>query len=818
MIRRKRDNRGFTLAEVMMAVAIMAILAGVTFVGVNRYLKSMALLERNGIAKEIFVAAQNHLTIVKGQDYLGIAANGFGDEDGTSKNGCYTMGTSSAITDLMLPFGAVDETVRASGNYFIRYQKETGQVLDVFYWTDNGGRFDCKGVENSDFDSALEVKDTDGQLSWKGGVLGWFGGADVNTLPNNDPYSNPEIIVNNDDILFIEVVNKHSSTVNIKLFVEGLTSGAAGYIEYRGVAPTNSKHLVLDDVANINLIFSKINDSSSGNFGLTLKSDPSDPTKSIQFIPGEDIRVYAEAYDTGVIAGIGRSAAKTTNSLFQAVETDGATSTAYVSSFRHLENLYKKYSSMTLGGAIKAVQTKDLYWNKVSDNLSYVMHVAALRTRIGSDYPSGAAEINVFGAAKVDDYSVYYLPINPLFPDDPAFPSFEMEYDGAGYSINDVQIKCSGNAGLIGNMAGGSVHDLRLVNFSVTSTEGHAGALAGELKSNSDNGSYATKVTNVIAYNDDGIPGLDNGDVMTGNIVAEAEGKAAGGLIGYMQGANSSVDFGVNACAAALFVKSEKGDAGGLIGKTDGELSVKDSYSGGHTLFETGTYHTADKYWGGNDAEALADKVNVIGGGDVGGLIGNASGTIIAQCYSTCSAYGTGQSSNVGGLVGKAAKGGDDVGGISDCYATGYVSGSGENAGTPGTSNASVKILPSIGAFAGNVGAITPSNCNYFMIINERYDSTNPSAGYQYLSAVGNTEEASGISALDASVSTYDDFVGADKEWEAAEAYDTVLKAYYKNKYNLKSIKDLDSNLDEKYYVNTHYGDWPAPEIMVINS
>ncbi len=80
-ILRYKNRKGFTLAEVMMAVAIIAILAGVSFIGVTGYLRSMALLERDSIAKEIFIAAQNHLTMAKGQGYMGIVkADAKGEE------------------------------------------------------------------------------------------------------------------------------------------------------------------------------------------------------------------------------------------------------------------------------------------------------------------------------------------------------------------------------------------------------------------------------------------------------------------------------------------------------------------------------------------------------------------------------------------------------------------------------------------------------------------------------------------------------------------------------------------------------------------
>ena len=67
---KQRNKKGFTLAEIMMAVAIIGILSAVAFIGVARYLRSMAQLERDGIAREIYVAAQNHLAMAEGQGYL----------------------------------------------------------------------------------------------------------------------------------------------------------------------------------------------------------------------------------------------------------------------------------------------------------------------------------------------------------------------------------------------------------------------------------------------------------------------------------------------------------------------------------------------------------------------------------------------------------------------------------------------------------------------------------------------------------------------------------------------------------------------------
>ena len=69
----KLKNRiGMTLAEVLIVVGIIAVLGGVASVAVWNYQRSLGQLERDGIAKEIFVAAQNHLTAAYGAGYLGL--------------------------------------------------------------------------------------------------------------------------------------------------------------------------------------------------------------------------------------------------------------------------------------------------------------------------------------------------------------------------------------------------------------------------------------------------------------------------------------------------------------------------------------------------------------------------------------------------------------------------------------------------------------------------------------------------------------------------------------------------------------------------
>ena len=67
---RKRGKWGFTLAELLVVVAIITILVGVSFVAVLRYQSRLRRLEMDQTAKEIFLAAQNRLSLESSQGIM----------------------------------------------------------------------------------------------------------------------------------------------------------------------------------------------------------------------------------------------------------------------------------------------------------------------------------------------------------------------------------------------------------------------------------------------------------------------------------------------------------------------------------------------------------------------------------------------------------------------------------------------------------------------------------------------------------------------------------------------------------------------------
>lgn len=780
---RRRSNRGFSLAELMMAVAIIGILAGVSFIGVVNYLRSMALLERDGIAKEIFIAAQNHLTMAEGQNFYGILQEDkdgepihCGDSDVSDEDGIYYYVvngsgdiSSTEMISTMMPFGAIDETIRSAGSYIIRYQLKPALVLDVFYCSQNGSRFDRK-LGSDDYGDAKaargnsENNNKGARRNFKGDVLGWYGGEEASSLTPTTIEA-PDLKIVNGNTLYAEITNPNSSSsVKLRLLIEGVYSNASGYFDLDGSLDFDldgSLTVTLDDITTPSNGFSHINKQDGPRFSTFIKQKQSD---SPDFIPGEDIRLRVMAYDNSSLSNIAYSSYKTTNSLFASVD-DGVVS---ISSIRHLENLYKEISNFSRAAdtPLSVVQTTDLSWPEF--------------------LADSTTSISVY-AGMFHTCENMYMPVSPEYP---------LSYDGQNHNISGLSVTgknqslgvgedvayTGGNAGMFGTLKeNSSVKNLAILDAKIQTKQesgnGNAGALAGTANN--------TAIENVIAYNTKAY--TDHSNIVT-------DSGSAGGLVGEMIGGSISYS------AASLYVESKNGDAGGLVGTISGNgVTVSGCYSGGHT--DHGTYY---------DASTKAPLYNVIGFGNAGGLIGNSGEAAISNSYSTCSALsgkieeGTVQvtpDGYVGGLVGTGS------GSINNSYATGLVKGysSGED----------VKEGALAGSFSGTI-----TDSKYFEIINEReIKEEGTLIGYDYLDAVGSgtAKNSTGIEAIDKDVTAYDSYVGAPAGWKAALPYDATLEEYYAKKYSLKTVEQLGVNVTDKY-VKIHYGDWPAPELFVINA
>lgn len=831
---RKNNKRGFTMAEMLIVVAIIIVLAGVAFIAVQNHQRSLAQSERNTIAKEIYFAAQNHLTMAESQGYLSdsVDSSFFGNAETAAQttaagsvtnvntgkiyyavaNGASSFNSIGAL-ELMLPFGSIDETVRTGGSYIIRYQANPAIVLDVFYCTPSGQpeRFNHT-IASSEYSTFLGYKSS---LPGTGFVVGWYGGAPTGEAGNY--LKTPSVEVENAEKLLVKVMDYNKGdddASSVKLIIKGVTSEAqAAFIldiptRNDRIAPDETKidydeyTIILDDITvpskkDRGWHFADLNNN-------VLRGDNVDMTGT--FIPGEDIVVVAVSYSNSALTNIAYSNEITTNSLYadlvvvdEVREKDKETgietittpksATAFISNIRHLENLDKSLSGWDVG-LTNATQIENLDWS------DFV-------TKIGTESVSVCKQGDNTKGTKVGCYF-------------PVSNTTALTYDGSNKAISNIKVDTTGTdenaltidaGGIFGTLSTGSaVKNLEIKDATVTLASGDAGALVGKLVQDTafgDDDEEPFNISNVVAYHTDGK--VDTAKITT------ASGNA-GGLIGQTVGGNCTIQ----KSAAALIVSATGGNAGGLIGTSAGG-AVSGCYAGGHTKEDTTTKAVLYDSTNFNVTATATGTGDDTTGGVAGGLIGDAGSTEIKYSYSTCSAKGV----TVGGLIGTGS------GAIEHAYCTGLVK--------------STATTPVEGAFAGTYTG-TPTDNHYFDIINERDekdDSGNLTGGYTYLYPVSGKETVPGVAAIDDTASTFNDFCGASTDWKPAMPYDTKLKDYYGEgtdedrvaKYNLKTIAQLDAAetkaigvIEEDTittpadFVATHYGDWPAPEIFVVNT
>lgn len=766
----QNPRRGFTLAETLLVVAILVVLLCVAAVGVLRYQRSLEQLEMDGIAKEIFVAAQNHLTMAESQRLVSEMDSdtqwGTPADDADTSGVYYFVAGGSAgdarddnALGMMLPFGAVDETALGNGSYVITYQPAAGRVVDVFY-AERTGRFShtfslsgSTGDGAETYSSLMACRGPEQKLARRfylseRSVIGWYGGE--GGIPSGVTLKKPILTVENAEQLIVKVSNPNSgiALAGLKLIIEGEISGMQReihVIDSRGVL--NPDYAVtLGDRSELCIVLDDVTGSKKHFAEWTAAGQP-----LAGLIPGENITIKAMAYNNSERTNIQYSNARTTNSLFGDTAVQGNDiysnpswdrTTVTVKAFRHLENLDPAISGLSSAGLTVAAaeQKADLDWESFIDLFGENVSVDPMLSGKNESQPGT------------------FLPVDLT----------DIDYTGKSSvsSISNLVVSTVNNqepAGVFGTVTGGSISGLKLIDFAISSAKDAAGALAGSTDH--------TSITSVLVCN----ASKDASVSVTGS-------GAAGGLVGIMDGGS------IRQCAAAVYVKAADGDAGGLAGIVTGAAAIEKSYAGGHT--EAGRYKAA--------AEGPA-RFNVQApNGAAGGLLGSVDTTEeveIAHCYTTASVSGE----TAGGFAGSihAASGSR----VETCYETGLVSGTAAS-----------------GAFAGSASGAVFSNASYFSMVNTIVSTDGTGSRTEtLLPPVTGQDTMAGVTPFDVNVTEYNKI--ARNSGGAAPYDETILKGNYNGKYAFSTINDLTSGTDPlPDWLNRHYGDWPSMETMIVNT
>lgn len=625
-MKKYRNNRGFTLGEMLITVAITVILAAVLIINAVPYMWNLRLKDADQAAHEIYLATQYHLNAAASTGALSTyTGNDLGQKDDLYQESYYEKADAKdiydivispdaknipAIRDEILPYGSVDETMRSGGSYIITYDYDSATVLGVFYsyaGRSYGYTFTSDVLKSQKEALQTAMASKNGKISSDdaksvrrhfpdgkaGKTIGFYGGKDSDSaaVKSDAPGLN---IDNGDTLSALISLNKEqknllqhdtNSQYYLQLKVYGTTS-----------KQTAVKYLKLSDLTqqnNLSLTYSYILDAYQDKDG---KGSQRFGTQFKDLYPGEDITVSVSLVKKGnnnTYTSVSKASnAVKTNSLFASLKFGNAG----ISSIRHLENL-GKYNNIMVN---TASQLTDISFTKYQNNLSALVKASS----------------------------------EAVITYEPVFLSKNLTYDG-GYTkdknkrqhlLSGITTDTDGDGGVFGTLSGSAteltVQNLEVMDINVRAS-GHAGALLGQA---SDGATFETD--NVLVWS------------KSADLSIQSTGGDAGGLIG-----RGSGNVTINNSAASIYVKGS-GNAGGLAGYAS-NLTVDNSYASGHTYQSKYIDRTDISDENGNQ------RYNIIAGnGYAGGLAGSVNNIQkISSSYTTASIH-SGTEANSAAFVG----------------------------------------------------------------------------------------------------------------------------------------------------------------------
>ncbi|MGY3724851.1 prepilin-type N-terminal cleavage/methylation domain-containing protein [Granulicatella balaenopterae] len=812
-----RRKKGYSLAELLTVIAIVGILCAITVVGVGGYYKHLKQLEMDQTAKEIYIAAQNHLTYAEANGELAeldtttlgeqLPSKPYDMDDADWHEGDYYYLVYSpankdtldnTILKEMLPMGAIDGVAREAGSYIIEYNVKNASVYAVFYTekgqeneltaTDETGRFlPGDGYRGSPKDRMKAQK-----KSGKKFPLGYYGGSAVSGAPV-EKIDTPTINVLNGDKLIVKVTDTNKIKTNISLEVTGETSHA------KKIIPLNEKNakkeqgkkiytVILDDITIKDKHFAQL-------FAETATG------KKDGFTPGEDITITVKAVGKEVLTPIVKTKPVTTNSLFHSVTTttdkDGNTIImANVSSIRHLENLDPTISGMAEDAITDASQLAstqvecaegmglDMTSFEQDEQLDYRIFEA-----VAKESDSSFTIYKADGTPATQD-SYYSITNNHL-----------TSYNGNKFQIKNLTITDQANAGMFGELTLDSsllMSNLQLKNPSINGQETSGGFVA------KTSGSLEIKYSSVEAD--------DTKTSQESYITTKAQAakhSVAGGMVGLVSGENNLTieDSFVKGKNMTVTVTGTHPAVGGLVGAVSaGKLTVKDSYSNALVTIEA--------------KQSDSSGIESFAGGLIGQIIQTQQDSLIENCYvagrtinggkyaetaSNITANVTnGKTTNIGGFIGTVNS--PQVVAINNCYTTASVSATGNGQQNIGGLIGQAKNIQVDNSYATGLVKANKSNDNAGTFIGKVDQNVSSLNKNNYvLSGINSSEVQIVGNDKDATIATKasTDIIGAKKTY-TAHPYDEDLKdpSQQTGTFPLRPVID-----------ETHYGDWPIPDI-----
>lgn len=576
----KQNNSGFTLSEVLIAVAILIVLMGLAMIPITRHQRDLRQTELDAKAEIVYHAAQNKLSELLANGRISDCyaedlqpLNNTPLDAAERKTSLYYV-TSAAKTGegsaaaAILPKDQVDRQLW-DNHWVIELDPTSGSVYAVFY---------SEKPLTYDFDSFNPLRFRDGRLS-AGAAVGYYGGDSVQSEITGKLTPHMEII-NKEQLLLRVTCDTPMEPLHFYVTVSD------------GVHSTSRIELTGSEVKTDYLTYTATMVLDSLTDGMRFGQQARFKNKNLT--PGADLTITVEVTCENRLVD-SASGTLTANSLFAEVRGGD---TAVVTYARHLQNL--DTASRLPDSITRAVQEQDIQFvNENADDGWDRLYGSRTFTPITNSrltYCESKATVN----------GQVYHPV-----------------------IYGLTVNTTGDGGLFAAFSG-TLKNLRLCGADITAS-GNAGGLAGRLSGKTEildcqvylsptRDKLSTKTEQDIWLRGStagGLAGRCDGTLTIRRSFAATviQGvRYAGGLVGNTDSAALTVDHSYADCY--LYAAANNGVAGGLIGACNGtaNIALSNCYAAG---FQS------------------AGTTAGLSGGELSG------GDSLKACYSACVRLGT---------------------------------------------------------------------------------------------------------------------------------------------------------------------------------
>ena len=674
-----KKTQGFSLAEVLMTVAILLILLALIVPAVFVLQKNLRQKELDSKAETIYMAVQERLTDLYSSGaidtynpatHTDITSVGTvpGDYDENvqsvvlDSDSVYALVSGRNSTNAIVNDEVLDSALK-NGHFVVEYipyvkslegnRQLTAATVYAVYYSEDREDVSASYYEGNTISDRYnrDLRDKSGRLK-DGAKVGYYGGSNANSGSSTNSLDIVSaVITSNEEVnkAVIKVrkpITLSDTQITYTFTLEDeyghtrvITYANSGY--YVGKNPVNSSAFKKPGTAGV-----------SRTFEITLDDLSSDQTRFVNLfgeysklgdagnnlVTGSNItlRVSAKSNDHTVSAS--DTVTVRGNSIFAYDEKNPVNDgTAYITTGRHLQNLDES-SGVNITSAVTRSQkaiTKAKIQKDISFGADSKFYEAYKDSYFKEADKDGGPRVSVVTVKKINTDGSVTNVVVPLFKSitNSVLTEVSGDYEDNGTTKNAVISKLITNNGLFQTVS----QDITLKNFSLVGERvldsANAGGVigqvtAGEVKVTLDNiGVYLSTTQQDIPSAITQEMHIENNGWINGNI--------AGGLVGVNDG-NLTI---LNSFSSSVL--KGKTIAGGLVGKNTGSLTVTTSYSDSYIFAPTGaglvgTTSGTVKMDSVYAAGFLALKDHGTGAGLVNGTVSNLTNayTLVKPCTS----------------------------------------------------------------------------------------------------------------------------------------------------------------------------------------